>query len=78
VGFLRCEEEPLRSQKCGSPVRNRSTSFPADGVARSSVRKPEELATRRLALERYQSIDDTIVQLFISQASVLMARIDRI
>jgi hypothetical protein len=27
--------------------------------------------------ERYQSIDDTIVQLFISRASVLMSRVDR-
>ena len=27
---------------------------------------------------RYQSIDDTIVQLFISQSSVLMSRVDRI
>ena len=32
----------------------------------------------RVARSRYQSIDDTIVQLFISQASVLMTRIDRI
>jgi hypothetical protein len=37
-----------------------------------------EFATRWLAVERYQSIDDTIVQLFISPASVLMTRVDRI
>ena len=35
-------------------------------------------ATRWLAVEQYQSIDDTIVQLFISQSSVLMTRVDRI
>ena len=35
-------------------------------------------ATRWLAVEQYQSIDDTIVQLFISQGSVLMTRVDRI
>jgi hypothetical protein len=28
--------------------------------------------------ERYQSIDDTIVQLFIFQGSVLMSRVNRI
>ena len=37
-----------------------------------------EFATRWLAVERYQSIDDTNVQLLISQASVLMTRVDRI
>ncbi len=36
-----------------------------------------EFATRWLAVERYQSIDDTIVQLFTTQASVLMTRVDR-
>ena len=36
-----------------------------------------ESTSHRPAVERYQSIDDTIVQLFISQASVLMSRVDR-
>jgi len=31
-----------------------------------------------VAQSRYQSIDDTIVQLFISQVSVLIARVERI
>ncbi len=31
---------------------------------------------RSRARKQYQSIDDTIVQLFISRASVLMTRID--
>ena len=31
-----------------------------------------QFATRRLAVEQYQSIDDTIVQLFSSSASVLI------
>jgi hypothetical protein len=31
-----------------------------------------------IGLDQYQSIDDTIVQLFIAQASVLMTRVDRI
>jgi hypothetical protein len=37
-----------------------------------------EFAARWLAVEQYQSIGDTIVQLFISQASVLMIRVDPI
>lgn len=31
-----------------------------------------------LSVTQYQSIDDTIVQLFIPQASVVMTRVDRI
>jgi hypothetical protein len=46
---------------------------------RGSICKYEEnVASAQQRESRYQSIDDTIVQLFISQASVLMARIDRI
>jgi hypothetical protein len=53
------------------------------GPARRPLRK-SELATGRgeipldIGLDQYQSIDDTIVQLFIAQASVLMTRVDRI
>jgi hypothetical protein len=36
-----------------------------------------EFAARWLAVEQYQSIGDTIVQLFISQASVLITHVDR-
>jgi hypothetical protein len=49
-------------------------------VLRGSVCKHEEMwqAPHQQKEIGYQSIDDTIVQLFISQASVLMTRVDRI
>ena len=37
-----------------------------------------QFPTCGLVVEQYQSIDDTIVQLFISQASVLITRVDGI
>ena len=53
------------------------------GPTRRPLRK-SDLATGTgempldIGLDQYQSIDDTIVQLFIAQASVLMTRVDRI
>jgi hypothetical protein len=45
------------------------------GYLGAAFRSP--LWSRRVAQSRYQGIDDTIVQLFISQASVLITRVDR-
>jgi len=53
------------------------------GPTRRPLRK-SDLATGReeipldVGLDQYQSIDDSIVRLFIAQDSVLMTRVDRI
>ena len=47
-------------------------SHPLSSNGKSCGNLLTHFATRRLAVEQYQSIDDTIVQLFSSSASVLI------